>query len=608
MVSSGLLNEGRKRFSLGLELAECTLDCSMELCDSSAATSMQDSSPLTNCKAHSFELEESLGILTPEQMIEFLDTNASHANLEVAQNLPLAFSKLKCPEDHTPSPEELPLDPIDLKTFHKCDPNETLVNTSITRNETNSQCDLYARTNQMIRSTTSKTAVVSAANSFVTSVTSIASLDNGYQGDGEMSRPVSRGAENSPMRLANTRQCKLHAADGGNVAVIRRPDPMTDSDFFTESDADDMLHRGDRHVQIIDGHMYNTRGADIFLDQRQSIESSGMDSSGIYTDIDQSRIEDDGQSLAIKTNDTSENSPTALSCNNISLTVTATDLDIEKSTQTPKPWCALPTQSTQSIGTLSNSSSTTINDSAATTYLCSAINMNNDSACAGSGAVGSGEQYNQVSTIIGDTETLSNAETLVHSVNRNSDNELSKSPNITHSSTGIKVKTCSSSRKANKSPNEIKSSSSKTNRIRCVGTMGNRSDETSLFITTPNEAGCNGSAVHIRKVVPNKWDVVMNKIAANKAKDVKKQKDYNQVKSKVACGLSRDIPTPSKTPLNEQSIVSDSTNKTPTLQLSRQSTIGVAKRYVSMRNTFDYVDKNSDFFVGEVLLVVVGWG
>jgi len=31
---------------------------------------------------------------------------------------------------------------------------------------------------------------------------------------------------------------------------------MTDSDFFTESDADDVLHRGDRRAQVIDGQLY----------------------------------------------------------------------------------------------------------------------------------------------------------------------------------------------------------------------------------------------------------------------------------------------------------------------------------------------------------------
>ncbi|KAG4071912.1 hypothetical protein HA402_006073 [Bradysia odoriphaga] len=40
-----------------------------------------------------------------------------------------------------------------------------------------------------------------------------------------------------------------------------------------------------------------------------------------------------------------------------------------------------------------------------------------------------------------------------------------------------------------------------------------------------------------RKVVPNKWDAVMNKIASNKTSV--KSKNYNEVKSKVTCGLTK---------------------------------------------------------------------
>lgn len=89
-----------------------------------------------------------------------------------------------------------------------------------------------------------------AGSSFVTSVTSITSLDNGYQGDGEWSRPASRGADHSP---TNYRVVKLKTTTA---------DPMTDSDFFTESDADahDELaagsSRGDRRAQVIDGTLY----------------------------------------------------------------------------------------------------------------------------------------------------------------------------------------------------------------------------------------------------------------------------------------------------------------------------------------------------------------
>lgn len=50
-----------------------------------------------------------------------------------------------------------------------------------------------------------------------------------------------------------------------------------------------------------------------------------------------------------------------------------------------------------------------------------------------------------------------------------------------------------------------------------------------------------------RKVVPNKWDAVMNKIASNKTNV--KSKNYNEVKSKVTCGLTKkDSPGLLKSP------------------------------------------------------------
>ncbi|KAG5884312.1 hypothetical protein JTB14_018035 [Gonioctena quinquepunctata] len=144
--------------------------------------------------------------------------------------------------EQTPSPEELPLDPMPLvESDPKTEP------------------------------TKSKT-----SNSFITSITSITSLDTGYQGDGEMSRPASRGADNSPL----TRRPLPRPQ-------VRRPDPMTDSDFYTESDADnheDNHQRGDRKAQVIDGTLYGVdpqAAADIYVNNKEN-----MDSSGIFTDIE----------------------------------------------------------------------------------------------------------------------------------------------------------------------------------------------------------------------------------------------------------------------------------------------------------------------------------
>lgn len=218
-------------------------------------------------KRDSLEFEESLGILTPDQMIDPTGLAASrtpssenirllpHDNessavgeyslglidlSNVTMNLQLvSLARL----EQTPSPEELPLDPTPLQ-----DPKDK-----------------------------------KAPNSFITSITSITSLDTGYQGDGEMSRPASRGADgadNSPLtRRPQPRQ------------PPRRADPMTDSDFYTESDADnhdDNPLRGDRKAQVIDGTLYGVDAqatADLYANNREN-----MDSSGIFTDIE--RTED----------------------------------------------------------------------------------------------------------------------------------------------------------------------------------------------------------------------------------------------------------------------------------------------------------------------------
>lgn len=93
-------------------------------------------------------------------------------------------------------------------------------------------------------------------------------LKGGVAGDGEMSRPASRGADNSP--LTRRPFCR---------GLARRPDPMTDSDFYTESDADnheDAHAKGDRLAQVIDGTLYAAQAAsDVYVNSRENMDSSG---------------------------------------------------------------------------------------------------------------------------------------------------------------------------------------------------------------------------------------------------------------------------------------------------------------------------------------------
>uniref|UniRef100_A0AAG5DFR4 Uncharacterized protein n=1 Tax=Anopheles atroparvus TaxID=41427 RepID=A0AAG5DFR4_ANOAO len=368
----------KQRFSFGLDLTECTLDCSIELCDSSLSLTkpVHLKSPTASLghigsltKQGSFEMDESLGILTPDQMKEFLDStttntnntnnaNAASAGLELQLNTSHGGGSMggvghhhhkhgalqhHCRIDQTPSPEELPLDPVGVKTDMSdiMLPAELLLMSGggtqgfggpgVSVSGANvggttgggggisevSQADSDPKTDQMSKSATSS----KVSNSFITSITSITSLDTGYQGDGEMSRPASRGADHSPSNGP-----RLKSANGGGgawqplmaaavAAVPRRQDPMTDSDFFTESDADDVFNRGDaRRAQIIDGQLYGGgngggplhgaggvgggQGA-LFhaINEHEAHhegqnEDSCMESSGIFTDVE-NRADDD---------------------------------------------------------------------------------------------------------------------------------------------------------------------------------------------------------------------------------------------------------------------------------------------------------------------------
>lgn len=258
-------NRGRTRYSFGLDLPDTTLDCSIELVDNSfsSSTQLQQLQQQLLKKQSSFDLDESLGILTPDQMKDFLDSphnNLVH-NLELIRMHHPNLMQLRM--EQTPSPEELPLDPIEIKT-------EIVKQVEASQNQV---------------TTSSQQAKLS--NSFITSVTSVTSLDTGYQGDGEMSRPASRGAcDHSPSNGPHLgRVSRQPSFPPPNPAPLRRQDPMTDSDFFTESDADDVLHRGDRRAQVIDGQLY---GHDMMQPSASvpQMEDSCMESSGIFTDVE----------------------------------------------------------------------------------------------------------------------------------------------------------------------------------------------------------------------------------------------------------------------------------------------------------------------------------
>ncbi|CAK1540569.1 unnamed protein product [Leptosia nina] len=179
--------------------------------------------------------------------------------------------------EQTPSPEDLPLDNSDINGEISTYSQFSVSTVHDSQTYSDSKSNDYTKSME-----TSK-----VSNSFITSITSITSLD-GYQGDGEMSRPVSRSAEHN----VGPREDVIDM-DWQNVAVPRRPDPMTDSDFFTESDADgfdEHMQRGDRRAQVIDGALYggkNKKNNPPLIVNRS--EDSCMESSGVYTDFENHR-------------------------------------------------------------------------------------------------------------------------------------------------------------------------------------------------------------------------------------------------------------------------------------------------------------------------------
>lgn len=157
-------------------------------------------------------------------------------------------------------------------------------------------------------------------NTVVTSITSVGSLDTGYQGDGETSRPTSRGA--TVKRLGPT-------------------EPMTDSDFFTESEAEDHCHR---KARVIDGTLYSgdniNPGSQPDNQNNPGPTVEEMDSSGVYSDFDRIFEEPPAQkdsSEAISSNNST--SPSSVNSQRIHSTV------IEQPSSSTIPECTDDTSS-----------------------------------------------------------------------------------------------------------------------------------------------------------------------------------------------------------------------------------------------------------------------
>lgn len=236
-------------------------------------------------KGNFLENEEFVSNLVDEEFMPSIHSSILEPVSSIADNVHNLEIPLDCKQENilisnrieqTPSPEDLPLDNSDINgeisTYSQF--SASTVHDSQTYSDGKNEYPKSMETSKV-------------SNSFITSITSITSLD-GYQGDGEMSRPVSRGADHSMENREDVIEM-----DWQNVPVTRRADPMTDSDFFTESDADgldDHMQRGDRRAQVIDGALYGGKNGNLnppLIVNRN--EDSCMESSGVYTDFENHR-------------------------------------------------------------------------------------------------------------------------------------------------------------------------------------------------------------------------------------------------------------------------------------------------------------------------------
>ncbi|KAH8249662.1 hypothetical protein KR032_011133, partial [Drosophila birchii] len=458
---------GRTRYSFGLDLPDTTLDCSIELVDNSFSSSTHLQQQQLLKKQSSFDMDESLGILTPDQMKDFLDSphnNLMH-NLELIRMHHPNLMQLRM--EQTPSPEELPLDPIEIKS-------------EIVKQVEASQNQMTAASQQ-----------VKLSNSFITSVTSVTSLDTGYQGDGEMSRPASRGAcDHSPSNGPHLgRVSRQPSFPPPNPAPLRRQDPMTDSDFFTESDADDVLHRGDRRAQVIDGQLY---GPDMMQPSASvpQMEDSCMESSGIFTDVE-NRCDEEMRQPELEVD-------------------VDVDMSPDDSTQTMRKGQGQPTpngshqQQPNQLAPQQRPPSSCLSSSSAATTL-----SNRTSYCSVDG--GSARSFCDEAFSATATPAAANASRSPAAVSVQ--NSTSPRPHASLSSlcTVENFRGSISSNSSIASPKSCKS--------------GSKSISKSRGLKSPK------SPLSRKQHTPNKWDAVMNKIASNKSLI---KTNYNDVKSKVS--------------------------------------------------------------------------
>lgn len=580
-------------------------------------------------------------------MKDFLDSTNTNPDLQLKFSERLSLQH--CRIDQTPSPEELPLDPIEIKTdlLHhniSADPIEAAAAsvsqttpTSYHQEQQLSQTDSYSKTEQMSKSTTSK---VSSNSSFITSITSITSLDTGYQGDGEMSRPASRGGDHSPSNVGRNNAAIIRLPppqmvneqqqqQNQNIPIVRRPnDPMTDSDFFTESDADDVVNRGgDRRAQVIDGQLYGPllqHQANVYINRQPTSQTgdSCMESSGVFTDVENRGDED---LLQMRPEHDSDMSPDG-STDTVKSTIDQTKQADHQQQQ----------QQQNNNNQVSVSSATVEENDGGDRLIISDVIIDGDVVAATAEFELKQHVDGAAATALLSRQVKAKAITSKVSATNIGD-KLQSEKNV--STTGKLTKKSSPIRKQNKneantalkrhefyakrsgvgggadgghsgavggscdSGKLIKASSSSSADL--VADMENQENKRPVIHSTllSSSSGSaspggisNGGACASRKSPQNKWDAVMNKIAINKT--VVKPKNYSDVKSKVTCGIGRrDMPSSSSPGLKSPA----ASGEQPQLLSSKRPILSSCstKRYVKLKkkinNVFLFVLPNISF-------------
>lgn len=343
--------------------------------------------------------------------------------------------------------------------------------------------------------------VLPPPTSFVTSVTSIASLDNGYQGDGEWSRPASRGADHSPL-----------------ASKLKTMDPMTDSDFFTESDAD--MHddtsghtgsgtgRGDRRAQVIDGTLYggvsgsasHPPSNSVFMSNQRrpafTPTTEEMDSSGVYSDLERKTEEpnsDGGKSLPGSVEDTNENDK---------------DFSPEGSTKTGS-------------SIRSDLSQTLISPAAFTTMLM--------------------EQMNTIRNLAVTLDSKNHGDENMEEEGFHNVSSTTDVPDVLSEKTVVEVKDPSAKKREDHAVKKYKMP--KRNVVSKIKTMITTSNPV-IKKDVEDENQENRRPLRTQRK-NGRWDAVMNKIAQGKEEEKTKPSRLKEVKSKVFAGIT---PAPPVTP------------------------------------------------------------